>query len=143
MTQLSAHFSLEELTATAHRELDNTPSAEVIAALADTARHMEAVRDLLGGLPLHVNSGYRSMAVNRAVGGAATSAHMFGHACDFICPQFGQPISICRAIVLAGVKFDQLIEEGTWVHLSFDPRMRGIVLTKKPGGGYAPGLPDT
>lgn len=144
---LSAHFSLEELTATAHRELDNTPSQAVINVLSDTAVRMETVRELLHAHGIHVNSGYRSPEVNKAVGGVANSAHLTGHACDFICPQFGTPLDICRALAIAaeakiaGFRFDQIIEEGTWVHISFAPAMRGEVLTKKPGGGYQPGLP--
>lgn len=141
MTQLTAHFSLEEMTATSHRELANVPPVSVLPNLADTARRMEGVRDLLG-FPVHVNSGYRSPDVNRAVGGAIDSAHMAGHACDFICPAFGSPLAVCRAVVLSGLHFDQLIEEGTWVHLSFDPRMRRQVLTKAPHGGYLTGLPE-
>jgi hypothetical protein len=138
--QLSPHFSLEEMTHTEVR-LDNTPSLDVIRALEATARRMEAIRTLLGDRPIRVNSGYRSPAVNAAVGGARTSAHMAGHACDFVCRAFGSPLEICREIVAAGILFDQLIEEGTWVHISFDPRLRGQVLTKRDGGGYGLGLP--
>jgi zinc D-Ala-D-Ala carboxypeptidase len=142
VTQLTAHFSVEELEATSHADFDNVAPPAVLPNLADSARHMEGVRDVLGGKPIHVNSGYRSPALNRAVGGVADSAHLTGHAVDFICPAFGPPIAICRALVLAGVRFDQLIEEGTWVHISFDPRWRGQVMTKTPGGGYRDGLPD-
>lgn len=141
MTQLSPHFSLEELIATSHRELDNVPPAPIAQVLADTALHMEAVRSLLGDGSIHVNSGYRSAAVNAAVGGVADSAHLTGHACDFICPSFGEPIDICRHLVASKIEFDQVIEEGTWVHISFDPRMRREVLTKNPAGGYRTGLP--
>jgi zinc D-Ala-D-Ala carboxypeptidase len=141
VTQLSPHFSLEELTATMHRELDNTPSPDVVIALSDTALRLEAVRQLLGNSPLHVNSGYRSPAVNAAVGGVAGSAHLSGHACDFVCPPFGDPIDICRHLSASALEFDQVIEEGAWVHISFAHPMRREVLTKNPAGGYRPGLP--
>lgn len=140
MTQyLSNHFSLDELTATQHREVDNRAPPEIVATLRETAERMEAVRALLEN-PIHVNSGYRSPALNRAVGGAKTSAHMTGHACDFICPGFGSPLQVCRALDASAIAFDQIIEEGTWVHISFDPKMRRQVLTKRPGGGYVTGL---
>ncbi|HEV2530965.1 D-Ala-D-Ala carboxypeptidase family metallohydrolase [Phenylobacterium sp.] len=139
---LSPHFSLEELTATSHRELDNTPTPEVATVLADTALRMEAVRTLLGGEAIHINSGYRSIGVNHAVGGVPNSAHLTGHACDFICPAFGAPLEICRALAASAISFDQVIEEGTWVHISFAPTLRRQVLTKKAGGGYALGLPE-
>lgn len=143
MTQLSPHFSLEELTATSHRELDNTPPPEVVDNLRHTAAHMEGIRADLGGRAIHVNSGFRSPAVNAAVGGVADSAHLTGWAVDFICPDFGTPLEICRK--LAGdfaCAFDQLIQEGSWVHISFAPGFRREVLTKAPGGGYRPGLPS-
>lgn len=139
---LSEHFSLAELThsqTAARKGLDNTPTREALLNLKDTAERMEEVRALLG-VSILVNSGYRSPAVNAAVGGSKTSAHMSGHAVDFIAPRFGTPLQICRKIEASGIKFDQAIEEGTWVHLSFDPRMRRQVLTKVPGGGYASGL---
>ncbi|MFN3513931.1 MAG: D-Ala-D-Ala carboxypeptidase family metallohydrolase [Phenylobacterium sp.] len=139
-TWLSPHFTLEELTATQQRGLDNTPSAQVTANLRATAERMEAVRELLGGHPILVSSGYRSPAVNRAVGGAVRSAHLTGQAVDFVCHRFGTPKAICRKLADSPLAFDQLIEEGTWVHVSFDPRLRRQVLTKARGGGYHTGL---
>lgn len=139
--QLSPHFHLDEFTVSqtaARRGIDNTPSAAVIAALKTTASHLEGVRQLLGR-PILISSGYRSKALNKAVGGSPSSAHLSGHAADFISPGFGSPLAICRAIAAARLPFDQLIEEGTWVHISFDPRMRGQVLTKD-GRGYQVGL---
>lgn len=101
---------------------------------------MEAVRRLLGDQVITVSSGYRSPALNRAVGGARRSAHLTGHAVDFNCYGFGAPRAVCRAVAGSDLAFDQLIEEGTWVHISFDPRLRRQVLTKRAGGGYALGL---
>lgn len=141
---LTDHFSLEELIATAHRGIDNTPPPAVVDVLRQTAAHMEAVRVLLANKTIIVNSGYRSPALNAAVGGAENSAHMLGWAVDFICPSFGSPLTICRALVAAmekgRLRADQIIEEGSWVHISFDPRLRGEVLTMQ-GGRYRPGLP--
>ena len=141
--QLSPHFSLSEFTIsqTASRlGVDNTPDETVIARLKQTAEGMEEVRELLGGKPILISSGYRSLPVNRALGSSDTSAHVKGYAVDFICPAFGTPLAICKALAKAkGFEFDQLIEEGTWVHISFDPRMRGQVLTMRDGK-YASGL---
>jgi hypothetical protein len=139
---LSPHFSLAELTIsqTASRNgLSNTPPAPILANMRIMAAGMEDVRALLG-VPIHVNSGYRAPAVNAAVGGSVTSAHCKGWACDFIAPAFGAPLDICKRIVASPIVFDQIIEEGTWVHLSFDPRARRQVLTKARGGGYTSGL---
>jgi len=139
-TPLTAHFALEELSCTQHREIDNRPPPDVAAALRATAERMEDVRRLLGDRVISVSSGYRSPALNRAVGGARTSAHLTGHAVDFNCYGFGSPRTVCGAIARSDLGFDQMIEEGTWVHLSFAPAMRRQILTKRPGGGYEPGL---
>lgn len=140
-TPLTAHFALEELACTQHREIDNRPPPEVVATLRGTAGRMEEIRRLLGDRVITVTSGYRCPELNRAVGGARTSAHLTGHAVDFNCFGFGDPAAVCRAVATSGVAFDQLIEEGGWVHISFDPRLRRQVLTRRAGGGYALGLP--
>lgn len=141
-TKLTAHFALEELVATQHREIDNRPPPDAVATLRLTAARMEDVRRLLGDRVITISSGYRCRALNQAVGGARTSAHLTGHAVDFNCYGFGEPKAVCRALARSSLAFDQLIEEGTWIHISFDPRMRRQVLTKRPGGGYALGLDD-
>lgn len=133
-TWLSPHFSLEELTTTQHRRLGNTPPPDVTATLRRTAECMEGVRRLLGDRVITVTSGYRSPSVNRAVGGAKKSAHLTGHAVDFCCYGFGDPRRVCQAIAGSSIIFDQLIEEGSWAHISFDPRNRREVLTKGRDG---------
>lgn len=139
-TRLSPHFTLEELTATQHRRFDNTPSPATLENLRRMAERMEEVRSLLGDRVIKVSSGYRSPAVNSAVGGAKTSAHLSGLAVDFTCQAFGSPAEVCAAIARSGIVFDQLIEEGRWIHLSADPRSRRQVLTKRKNGGYRAGL---
>ena len=128
---LTEHFTLEELTFSqmaVRRGIDNTPSLEVVAHLTTLAEGLEKVRAILGS-PIRITSGYRSPALNAAIGGAKHSAHKDGYAADFICPAFGPPISVVKAIDLSDIRFDQLIYEGTWVHISFDHDMRRQVLT--------------
>lgn len=137
--ELSEHFTLEEMVATSHRDIDNTPSPEIVAHLTQTAAALETVRTLLKNLPMHINSGYRCPALNAAVGGVPNSAHLSGFAADFICPAYGNPLTICRALQVSDIPFDQVIEEGTWVHFAIGGAMRGQVLTKTPTG-YATGL---
>jgi predicted chitinase len=122
------YFTLEELTHTEHRNIDNTPPPEIVETLRQTAQQMDRVRTRLGK-PIRVNSGYRSPALNAAIGGAPTSAHMSGYAVDFVCPGYGPPLQICQAIIASDIQFDQLIQEGSWVHISFDPRLRMQQLT--------------
>lgn len=146
--QLSAHFTLAEATKSATadaRGISNQPNEQELAAIRDTAQRMEQVRSLLGGKPILINSWFRNPAVNAAVGGSKTSDHMSGRSVDFSCPQYGTPLDICRKIAVSGIEFDQLIFEtnargSQWVHIGFGERMRGQVLTKKPGTGYMTGL---
>lgn len=140
MPQLSINFSLEEMMITQVRGVDNTPSPDVVKNLRITAAGLEKVRALLGGKPILISSGYRSPEVNGRVGGSPTSDHPHGWCADFICPAFGTPLDICRLLAASAIKFDQVIEEETWTHISFAPRMRQEVLTKA-AGGYVHGLP--
>lgn len=121
--QLTEHFSLEELTASemaVRSGIDNTPTPEIIANLRRLAEGLERVRVALHGKPIHVSSGYRCEALNRAIGGAAKSAHIQGLAADIICPQFGSPLEVCRAIAETGIETDQIIHEfGRWSHVAF------------------------
>ena len=129
--QLSPHFSLAELTAseTALRKgLDNTPTPEALDALHTLAAGLEQVRALLGQ-PIYVTSGYRSLKVNSAVGSSPTSDHVKGYAADFVCPGYGPPLEICKAIRDSDINYGQLIYEGTWAHISFAPGWNKSVLT--------------
>lgn len=129
--KLSDHFSVEELerSATAlERGIDNTAPQDVLANLTVLAEGLERVRTLLGH-PLHINSGYRCPELNAAVHGSATSAHMEGYAADFTCEAFGSPLAIVHQIVASGMPFDQCIQEGTWVHISYAPELRQRVMT--------------
>lgn len=131
--QLSEHFSLDEFTASqtaARLRIDNTPDDETLANLRGTASGMEAVRAYLGNVPIHISSGYRSLALNAAVGSKPTSQHVTGCACDFTAPEYGTPEAIVRDLVASGIPYDQVIFEfDTWVHISFSPQNRRQALT--------------
>ena len=136
--QLTPHFSLAELTVT-NQKIDNTPSKEVIEVLRTTAFYMEKVRELLGNVAVTINSGYRSPDVNHAVGGTSNSSHTYGYAVDFTA--YGHTVkTVANILSKSNLKFDQLIYEKTWVHISFDPRMRGNILTLKGKGKYVKGI---
>src|SRR5436309_4153487 len=122
---LSEHFSLEELTASevaARAGIDNTPSAETMRNLLRLAAGLELVRAAIGNSPIHVTSGYRSPRLNRMVGGSKHSMHMQGLAADILCPAFGPPLEVCRAIARSSVPADQVIHEfGHRCHVSLPP----------------------
>ncbi|MFC3338841.1 D-Ala-D-Ala carboxypeptidase family metallohydrolase [Paracandidimonas soli] len=144
--RLSDHFTLAELTRSIvaqSRGIDNTPSAAQIDNLRTLAATLEEVRELLGGKPMIITSGYRSPALNRAIGGSQTSDHSNGLAADFVCPGYGHVMHICEAIRDSGIQFDQLIyEQGStdWVHLGIGTRMRRQVMSWSRAAGYTQGI---
>jgi hypothetical protein len=135
-------FSFSETAA--RLGLDNTPIPTVITNLDLVAAVMERIRTLLGDRPIVVRSGYRSVAVNKAVGGVATSAHCHGLACDFVCPTFGTPAEVALVILKSGIEYDQLILEYGWVHVGLAQEgslSRREALTKRsPWAAYVSGI---
>lgn len=139
--QLSEHFSLDEMTrsATALRlGYNNTPDKTAIdnmALLCDTL--LEPIRSMLG-VPMHIDSGFRSKDLNAAVKGAKHSAHMEGRAADFI-PTGAALLSAFDAIRRSSLPFDQVIIEcGAWIHIAIaplgaKPRRQALVASGKPG----------
>ncbi len=152
MTRLSEFFTLEEMTvsdAAIRLGINNTPGYHELSNLYMITDRLDRIRRILGK-PMIVSSGYRSPALNAAIGGSRTSAHKDGLACDFTCPEFGTPLEVCRAIepYLSELGVDQLIFEGRWVHVGFkDPgsTARHQVLTAHFGKAgvvsYTEGLP--
>lgn len=155
---VTPNFHLSELvhSNTAVRlGLDNTPNQEIINHLEQSCINLwQPARDILGK-PMGIDSGYRSDAVNRAVGGSTTSAHSYGYAIDFTAPSFGTPRQVAEKLVkelkARHIAFDQLILEfpetsSSWIHLGYKNRQgeqRGQVLTAKKQNGktvYLSGL---
>lgn len=70
---LGKHFTLEEMTrsqAAARRGLDNSPNNKQLDSMKALVRNvLDPLREALGR-PVNINSGFRSEAVNKAVGGA-------------------------------------------------------------------------
>lgn len=116
---LSTHFTLDELTAsdTATRlGIDNSPPPEILTNLKLLVSYLEQIRVILGK-PIRVLSGYRCEALNKAVGGSKSSYHMKGLAADLICPDYGDPLAVCRAVAKIPLGQDQIIHEfGHWCH---------------------------
>lgn len=136
--KLTENFSLEEMIASeigARRGLDNTPNATEIANLVRTAGLLEQVRKVLGK-PIIVNSGFRSKAVNDAVGSKDTSQHRIGCAADIRVPGM-TPREVVDAIVKSDIPYDQVIREfDSWTHISVPdmpsrpPRKQALIIDK-------------
>ena len=123
------YFTINELTksATAVRlKIDNTPTDKVKKNLTEL---IEKVLDPLReayGKPIIVTSGYRCPKLNKAVGGAATSQHMYGQAADIRSvsdsPKDNKVLfDLAVKLVNEGkIKTGQIIDEYgyNWVHIS-------------------------
>lgn len=136
MTQLSAHFTLDELTHTDHRQFDNTPNASELANLVRLAGLLEEVKTVLGGKPIIVNSAFRSKQVNDAVGSKDTSQHRIGCAADIRVPGV-TPDEVVRAVIASGIGYDQIIREfDRWTHISVpntaggNPRRQALIIDR-------------
>ena len=131
---LTPHFTLEELTITDHRELENTPNETELSNLKRLAEFLETVKTVLGGKPIMVNSAFRSKAVNDAVGSKDTSQHRIGCAADIRVPGL-TPDEVVKAIIASGIGYDQVIREfDRWTHISIPnagaPRKQALIIDK-------------
>ena len=143
--QLSAHFSLAELshsaTATA-QGLDNTPDAAAQANLTRLAATiLEPIRALLG-VPIIITDAYRSPAVNAADGGVAHSQHQQGLAADWVTESQPHPFMPSsddfNTVHWSDIPYDQLILESGCIHVSCaadgeTPRREALLRAGSPG----------
>ena len=140
---LTPHFTLDELTHTDHRDLDNTPNENEIANLRRLADFLEQVKVVLGGKPIMVNSAFRSKAVNDAVGSKDTSQHRVGCAADIRVPGM-TPDEVVKTVIASKIGYDQVIREfDRWTHISVPntadsaPRRQALIIDKAGTRPYA------
>lgn len=95
-----------------------------IVALVENV--LQPLRDAWGG-PLFINSGYRCLELNKAVGGVPTSQHVLGQACDV---GVTDPYALAKLAKRMGLEFDQMIVYPSFVHFSYrrDGGNRGQIL---------------
>lgn len=118
--QLSPNFRLSEMVRSPvafRKRIENDPGKAIIDKLMGVCTMLlEPIRKQLG--PIYVSSGYRAPAVNRAAGGSTSSVHMHGHAADIEPLRDGvHKRDIIDWLSKSGISFDEIIYEGTWVHV--------------------------
>ena len=152
--KISEHLDLAEVTRseTAKRKgISNEPTAEHLENFKKLAENIfEPIRNHFN-VPIHISSGYRSKALNAAVGGAATSQHCSGEAIDI--DMDGSSNGVTNKMVFdfikANLNFDQMIWEfgnnnsPDWVHVSYEStgkQRKQILKASKIGGAtkYSP-----
>jgi hypothetical protein len=144
--QLSKNLSLGEVTKSntaTRRGIDNNPNELQLKALKDIATAIfQPIRDHFGK-PIYVSSGFRSPALNKAIGGSSKSQHCSGEALDLDMDGRDGPTN--REIfdfIRKNLFFDQLIWEfgddynPNWVHVSYsEGNNRGKILVAYKEGG--------
>ena len=133
-TNLSEHFTLGELTKT-KTGIENVPNEEQVANLKRLCKWLEKLRkrwnDLYGegDDPIVINSGFRSPAVNKAVGGVPNSNHLTGCAVDIRCVGMEQALRYAAILLdisdLSHEDYDELLIEQKrnviWIHFAVRP----------------------
>ena len=133
-TNLSEHMTLAELCKT-KTGIENVPNEEQVENLRRVCRWLERLRKRWndkygdGDDPIIINSGFRSAAVNKAVGGVPTSNHLTGCAVDIRC--IGMEQALRYAAILLDISdmsredFDELLIEQkrsvVWIHFAVRP----------------------
>ena len=134
LMKLSEHMTLAELTKT-NTGIENVPNEAQVENLKRLCRWLERLRKRWndkygdGDDPIIINSGFRSAAVNKAVGGAPTSNHLTGCAVDIRC--IGMEQALRYAAILLDISdmsredFDELLLERKgavmWLHFAVRP----------------------
>ena len=144
--QLSKNLALAEVTRseTAKRKgISNMPTPEHLENFKKLAENVfQPIRDHFG-VPIRISSGYRSAALNKAIGGASSSQHCSGEAIDI--DMDGTTVTNAQIFnyIKDNLNFDQLIWEfGTdanpdWVHVSYEStgkQRKQILVAKRVGG---------
>jgi hypothetical protein len=128
---LSAHVTLKEFQASGIatlRNLNNEMNESQIASAKLLCENVFEPLRIHLNTPIQISSGFRSLQVNKMIGGASTSQHTKGEAMDLQIGAKG------FNFIKDKLQFDQLIwefgndENPSWVHVSYSSRNRGQVL---------------
>lgn len=148
MSNLSPHFTWDELTRTGQTALQAANRAEAEqyrVSLAKLATDLlEPIRAKFGAVK--INSAFRGKSVNDAVGGSKTSQHMRGEAADIVAPAVSVEELHRWICAESGLAFGQCILEKsapdrpfTWVHVSLGTKREALVYNG--AGKYTPWRP--
>lgn len=121
---LTNNFTLNELiysTTAEKNKIDNTPSQSVIKNLKALCENvLQPLRNNLG-CPIVITSGFRCAVLNKRVGGASNSQHLYGQAADLVVPQ--KNLKDVFNYIKSHLPYDQLLYEynktDKWIHVSY------------------------
>ncbi len=146
MQRISQHISYKEATfsqTATRKDIDNIPSEEVLQRMKTVAENIfEPLRAHVGG-PIKINSFYRSIMLNTAIGGSKSSQHTRGEAIDLDDTLGCMSNKDMFTFIKDELDFDQLIwefgdnENPAWVHVSYvspENNRRRILKAEKING---------
>jgi len=123
------HFTMKELVSSPTAEsmgIDNNPPKDAEKSLIKLVENvLDPLREAFG-IPIYVNSGYRSAALNAAVGGVKGSQHIRGEAADITTGSKDGNVRLWRLLKKLELPIDQAINEYgySWIHVSYSDRHR-------------------
>ena len=119
--RISKNFTMDEFSVSAsYPELARGIPHNIKPAIIALVVHvLQPICDKTGW-SCYINSGYRSIELNRAVGGALSSQHMKGEAADCVFMKDGKAVPIIDVLKVGkDLNFDQMIAYPTFVHFSY------------------------
>ena len=131
---LSENFTYKEFEESETADklgIDNTIKRDLIRNnIKELVFHiLQPLRDKFD-VPIHINSGYRCLKLNAAIGGVPSSQHVMGQAADIVV-EGKKPIEIAKMIVEMGLPYDQIGLYDTFVHVSVSSRQRNQIFYDK------------
>lgn len=121
---MGKYFTVKELissTVASSKGIDNTPNGAIESNINILIEQLDKIREKWGS-PIYVNSGYRSLKLNKAVGGVSNSQHMLGCAADITTGSYEKDKELYNMIV-SSFDYDQCIWEKSgssyWIHYSY------------------------
>lgn len=124
------YFSLDELCKSDTAIKNNITNIPEIKSIHNLQHLIKEVLNPLRtkfGKPILVTSGYRCKKLNELVGGVENSQHLTGSAADIV-PVNKDDLQKLFDIAKEQENFDQLIWEGSWIHISWSENPRKQVL---------------
>ncbi len=112
--RLSNNFYLSEF---ACNDKVNTPVPEKLYPnVKELAKNLQVIRDAIG-VPIHINSGYRTVTYNKSVGGGLKSQHLQAKAADLVA--VGKTPKQLHALILKLIKEGKIKDGGVGLYDTF------------------------
>lgn len=119
------YFTLKEMinsNTAKSKGIDNTPTWSIVLNLLELVQNvLDPIREAYKK-PITVNSGYRCIELNRAVGSKDNSQHILGLAADITVGSREANKQLFEFIQSNIKEWDQLINENNyqWIHISYN-----------------------